>query len=538
MKSKTKVVFLYILISLAWIIGTDYILYTLEPDLYAFYQKVKGIVFVIATTIFIYYLMKKTERIHALQEEKEKVETLINSMSDFVNFKDGDGRWIQANDFGLKLYQLEGVPYQGKKDSELAPYTEHFQEALLYCEESDERTWEKGELTRDEEVLTLPNGETRTFDTVKTPLFRENGERKGLVVIGRDITKRVKAEKKLAESQLRYKALFEHNPELVYMVDLNGLIVDLNDQFEHVTGYNKDEAIGKSMISFIAEKDHERLYEKFQRVINERQSHQCHEITIPHRSGEIVIVNCASVPIIIDGELVGITGYANNITKMIETEEKLRTTEKLAVIGELAAGIAHEIRNPLTSLQGFVQLFQSESKTDNPLHRIMLDELERINLIASELLVLSRPQEIAFTETNVQTALHDIVRLLNTEANLYGSEILLHADVALFVNGDKNQLKQLFINIIKNATEAGATSIQVSLTKQDDRICIKVQDNGCGMDQARMDKLGEPFFSRKEKGTGLGLTISHKIVVAHEGTIQYESELGQGTTVFISFPSI
>ncbi|GAF17060.1 LOW QUALITY PROTEIN: sporulation kinase A [Bacillus sp. JCM 19046] len=538
MKSKTKVVVLYILISLVWIIGTDYLLYRLEPDLYSLYQKIKGIVFVIATTIFIYYLMKKMIASMPCKKKKKKWETLINSMSDFVNFKDGEGRWIQSNEFGLKLFQLEGVPYQGKKDSELASYSKHFQEALHYCEQSDEQTWQQGKLTRVEEVLTLPNGEKRTFDTIKTPLFRDNGERKGLVVIGRDITERIKAEKKLAESQLRYKALFEHNPELVYMVDLNGIIIDLNDQFENVTGYKKKKQLVKSMISFIAEKDHDRLYKKFHHVISERKSHQCNEITIPHRSGETVIVNCASVPIIIEGELVGITGYANNITKMIETEEKLRTTEKLAVIGELAAGIAHEIRNPLTSLQGFVQLFQSESKTDNPLHRIMLDELERINLIASELLVLSRPQEIAFTETNVQTALHDIVRLLNTEASLYGAKITLDAKEELFINGDKNQLKQLFINIIKNATEAGASSITVSLTKKFDLLWIEVKDDGCGMDQARIDKLGEPFFSRKEKGTGLGLTVSHKIIAAHEGTIQYKSKVGQGTTVIISFPAI
>ncbi|WP_078395030.1 PAS domain-containing sensor histidine kinase [Shouchella patagoniensis] len=536
MKSKKKVLLLYVGISVFWIVGTDIGLSSWEPELYTLFQKVKGIIFVAATGIFIYFLMRKSEKIQTLREEKEKVGTLINSMVDFVNFKDGEGRWIQANEFGLKLYQLEGVAYEGKKDSELAEYSKFYRDALLYCEKTDEETWQNGEMTRAEEVFTLPNGEEKIFDTIKTPLFRENGERKGLVVIGRDITERIKAEKKLAESELRYKALFEHNPELVYMIDLNGTIVDLNDQFEYVTGYKRNDAIGKPFISFIREEDHLRLHKKFSRVINERRAHQCNEVHVNHRTGKKVIVNCASVPIIIEDEIVGITGYANNITKMIETEEKLRTTEKLAVIGELAAGIAHEIRNPLTSLHGFVQLFQTESEKENPLHRIMLDELERINMIASELLVLSRPQEIAFSRTNVRSVLKDIVRLLNSEAHLHGSSIRLNTDEDLFVRGDANQLKQLFINIIKNATEAGATIIEVDSKPIDDYVCITVQDNGCGISSDRIEKLGEPFYSRKEKGTGLGLTISHKIVEAHLGKIHYDSKLDVGTTVFISIP--
>ncbi|WP_353626284.1 hypothetical protein [Bacillus sp. JCM 19041] len=99
MKSKKKVLLLYIVISVLWIVGTDQLLSSWEPELYTLFQKLKGIVFVAATGIFIYFLMTKSEKIQALQEEKEKVGTLINSMVDFVNFKDGEGRWIQANEF-------------------------------------------------------------------------------------------------------------------------------------------------------------------------------------------------------------------------------------------------------------------------------------------------------------------------------------------------------------------------------------------------------------------------------------------------------
>ncbi|WP_257006874.1 ATP-binding protein [Shouchella clausii] len=209
----------------------------------------------------------------------------------------------------------------------------------------------------------------------------------------------------------------------------------------------------------------------------------------------------------------------------------------MAVVGELAAGIAHEIRNPLTSLRGFVQLFQDESKENNPLHRIMLDELERINTIASELLVLSRPQEVAFQRCNLRQVLGDVVQLMGTNSQLNGATLSLQAEEGLSLECDPNQLKQLFINVVKNAAESGASAIVVRAFPSGTQICVAVEDNG-GISADRIERLGEPFYSQKERGTGLGLTISHKIVEAHHGAIQYKSELGTGTTVFIALPKV
>ncbi|WYQ43602.1 PAS domain S-box protein [Bacillus sp. FSL W7-1321] len=538
MKQRTKILLLYLFCSLVWVVGSDLVLLAFDQEVMPLFQGMKGIVFVLVSSVFIYLLISKTEKLQESEEEKEKIDTLINSMVDFVNFKDGEGRWIQTNDYGLKLYQLENVDYRGKKDSELAAYSKASREPLLYCEHTDNLTWERGETTRTEEVFPMKDGTKKTFDTIKTPIYDENGKRKGLVVIGRDITERKKAEKQLAESELRYKALFDHNPELVYRIDLHGNIVDLNDKFMQVTGYKQEDALGKSILTYVQPNDHERLRWKLEQVKLTRKAHQCNQVRINHRYGDRVIVNCASVPIIIDNELVGITGYATNITKIIETEEKLRTTEKLAVVGELAAGIAHEIRNPLTSLRGFVQLFQDESKENNPLHRIMLDELERINTIASELLVLSRPQEVAFQRCNLRQVLGDVVQLMGTNSQLNGATLSLQAEEGLSLECDPNQLKQLFINVVKNAAESGASAIVVRAFPSGTQICVAVEDNGCGISADRIERLGEPFYSQKERGTGLGLTISHKIVEAHHGAIQYKSELGTGTTVFIALPKV
>lgn len=335
-------------------------------------------------------------------------------MVDFVNFKDGDGRWIQANEFGLKLFQLEDVDYRGKKDSELAQYSKFYSKELIFCETSDEETWLSGTVTRCEEILPLPDGTFKTFDTVKVPLFHKDGSREGLVIIGRDVT------------------------------------------------------------------------------------------------------------------------------EAREMEERLRKTEKLSVVGELSASVAHEIRNPLTSLKGFVQLLQREDSKHQSYYQIMLDELNRINHIVSELLLLAKPQHIKFSKMSIQKVLNDVVSLLNVEASLYNVQIKENIpEEILFLECEPNQLKQLFINLIKNSIEATTSGGTITITVdqvENNQLSITIKDNGCGISKDRLERLGEPFYSSKEKGTGLGLTVSYKIVQSHRGTIQFDSEVDEGTTVQILFP--
>ncbi|MDF2857194.1 MAG: two-component sensor histidine kinase, partial [Neobacillus sp.] len=207
---------------------------------------------------------------------------------------------------------------------------------------------------------------------------------------------------------------------------------------------------------------------------------------------------------------------------------------------ELSASVAHEIRNPLTSLRGFVQLLQSEDPTHQYYYQIMLDELNRINHIVGELLLLAKPQHIKFSRMSIQKILNDVISLLNVEASLYNVQIKKNfPDESLLLECEPNQLKQLFINIIKNSIEAtqseGAITITVEPveTKQ---LSITIKDTGCGISKDRLGRMGEPFYSSKEKGTGLGLTVSYKIVQAHQGTIQFESEIDEGTTVQMLFP--
>ncbi|WP_026575312.1 PAS domain-containing sensor histidine kinase [Bacillus sp. UNC438CL73TsuS30] len=537
---KQKLVILYFVLSFIWIYGTNYLVeHYLPTHLIWIFERLKEIFYVIVTGGAIYFFIGKKEELNASKEDEKRLSTLINSMVDFVNFKDGEGRWIEANDFGLKLFQLENIDYRGKKDSELAAYSDYYADALRYCEVSDEETWKNGIVTRCEEVVPIPDGSSKTFDTIKVPLFNPDGSRQGLVIIGRDITEKKDMAKKLAESQQQYKSLFEYSPDIVYMMDLNGILSNLNPQFEIITGYKREEMIGKNVKSILPKRFRHHLKEFISTVVDD-STPIIYELNILHADGHSITLQTTSLPIVINGEITGVIGYGRDVTGLRQTEERLRRTEKLSVVGELSASVAHEIRNPLTSLKGFVQLLQVEDQRHQFYYQIMLDELDRINHIVGELLLLAKPQVLKYTTADIQKIMFDVISLLNTEASLYNVQIesTFPAKETL-MECEPNQLKQLFINVIKNAIEASQNggTILVSIERiEQEQITIKVKDNGCGITKERLAKIGEPFYSSKEKGTGLGLTVSFKIVQSHKGTITFESQKNEGTLVTIVLP--
>lgn len=535
---KKKLLFLYIAGGMIWIFGTNFLLdFAPAPFVYEV-ERFKEIFYVAISGWFFYFYISKAEELNASKQDEKRLSTLINAMVDFVNFKDGEGRWIEANEFGLKLFQLENVDYRGKKDSELAKYTDFYGDALRYCEISDEETWQHGKVTSMEEIIPQPDGTNKTFDTIKVPLFNNDGSRKGLVIIGRDITERKQMENLLQESRQQYKSLFEYNPDIVTMLDLNGNITNVNPQCKIITGYDASEFIGKNIKGLLPNLK-KFILETIQKVIFDKKP-ELFELEIVHKLGHNITLHCTALPIIVNGEISGIICYGRDVTQLKMTEERLRRTEKLSVVGELSASVAHEIRNPLTSLKGFVQLLQMEDEKHQLYYKIMTDELNRINHIVGELLLLAKPQRINFTKANVQQILSDIVSLLQTEASMYNVDMNFSStEEELWIECEPNQLKQLFVNVIKNALEASTNGGKVSISLEngtDENVWITVNDDGCGISKERLEKIGEPFYSSKEKGTGLGLTVSYKIVQAHNGKITFKSELNHGTAVNIKLP--
>lgn len=537
---KKQYVLIFLILSIVWIFGTNLLLTEYAPSEFVnVIEHTKEVLYVLLAGWFFYYFISKMEELTAAKEEEQRLSTLINSMVDFVNFKDGEGRWIQANDFGLKLFDIENVDYRGKKDSELAEYSRYFSDALRYCEISDEEAWKAGGIIRVEEVLPQPDGTVKTFDTIKVPLFNDDGSRQGLVIIGRDITERKNVETLLEESRQQYRSLFEYSPDIVSMLDLNETITNLNPQFEKITGYSRDEYIGKKLADLIPDSHRQNVVEKVATVV-ENHTPQMFELEVLHKNGKPLIFQNTSLPIIVNDQIAGIILNSRDISELRQTEERLRRTDKLSVVGELAASVAHEIRNPLTSLKGLVQLLQMEDEKHKLYYQIMIDELNRINHIVSELLLLAKPQQIKYTEADIQIILHDVISLLKTEASLHNIQIEfgVHSHPVM-IECEPNQLKQLFINILKNAIEASSSGDVVNITLQsfENNVSVEVKDQGVGISKELLERIGEPFYSSKEKGTGLGMTVSFKIVQSHYGTIKFRSEPEKGTDVIVQLPT-
>ncbi len=246
-----------------------------------------------------------------------------------------------------------------------------------------------------------------------------------------------------------------------------------------------------------------------------------------------------------EGELIG---TVQDVTEQKEAERMVRQAEKLSAVGQLAAGVAHEIRNPLTTLRGFLQLLEQcvrDSEANDQADRelrylgIMKSELTRIELIVNELLVFAKPQAIRFTEASVADLLQDVVTLLNPQAIVKNVTIEFIAEPTLDrIECDVNQLKQLFVNLIKNAIEAMPSGGVVTIGETCDggHVTVFVEDDGDGVSPEALPRLTEPFFSTKENGTGLGLMICRRIVEAHFGHMNIESQVGVGTRIHVSLP--
>lgn len=260
------------------------------------------------------------------------------------------------------------------------------------------------------------------------------------------------------------------------------------------------------------------------------------------KDGSRIEVSVSTAPIRDnEGEITGFISISRDITGRKRMEEVLRRSEKLTTVGQLAAGVAHEIRNPLTTLRGFIQL-QQQTKKLNPRHiDLMLSELDRINLIVGEFLILAKPQAVNFQQKDIRFIMGDVISLLDSQAHMHGIEFNIEAEGTSIVHCGENQLKQVFINILKNGMEAmpdgGTIHITISKTP-DEQIRIQIIDQGIGIPEEIMHKLGEPFFTNKETGTGLGLMVCQRLIQAHKGTMEIESEKGKGTTVTILLPEV
>jgi diguanylate cyclase (GGDEF)-like protein/PAS domain S-box-containing protein len=328
--------------------------------------------------------------------------------------------------------------------------------------------------------------------------------------------------------------LIEHNPDPICTFDRKGKLVAVNPATIKLLGYSAEEMTKRQFVSMIHPQDRLKALTNFQETMKGASNH--FELKMVHKEGHTVIVDVTNIPIIADHQIVGIYGVAKDVTDRKKAEELLRNSDRLAVTGQLAAGLAHEIRNPLTALKGFVQLLQSSRIENKAYYPVMLTELERINFIVNEFLLLSKPRPASFREADIRTVIDHVVTLLETQAILNKVQIVTEQVKDMPpIRCDENQMKQVFVNLLKNAIEAmpDGGEVTVRTEKSDHALTVHITDQGGGIPEELTPRIGQPFFTTKENGTGLGIMICRNIMENHGGKLSIASAAGSGTTVEI-----
>jgi PAS domain S-box-containing protein len=500
----------------------------------------------------------------ALKENEEKLLTLINSSPDIICFKDAENRWIQANDSILELYQLQNVDYFNKTEDELAAFTsEIFKEAFDNCSVTDEIAWANETGTRTEEIIPDINGSLHVYDIIKRPLFYADNKRKGLVVYGRDITERKKAEEALRKSEANIRSLIENADSSIWSIDNQFKLIDANAHFYQnmKIGTGVSLSIGDNVIDILPEELKSDWLKYYQRAL-ERESFTIQATTIPPL--EIQMMSYSFNPIITsDNTLLGITIFGHNITALKKAQEEisllntnlelrvqLRTRQLEQANKELEAfsySVSHDLRAPLRGIDGWsLALLEDYYDQLDETGRVFLDrvrsEAQRMGHLIDDLLKLSRVSrfEMKQVDVNLSELAHTITnRLIETNAE-HKFDIRIEQD--LIAVCDSAMLEIVLTNLFDNACKfSGLESesvIEFGKLEADEMTIFYIRDNGVGFDMENARNLFGAFQRMHKQnefqGSGIGLATVQRIIHRHGGRIWAESRAGEGAVFYFT----
>ncbi|MBN3553823.1 PAS domain S-box protein [Fictibacillus nanhaiensis] len=507
---------------------TRQIMFTLTPIIVL--NKVLG-VFGIAKDV-----TAKREAEKELRETKDLLESVIYHSSDAISV-------VHLTDFSVKVNPAFEFIY-GWTEDDLANMTSHILPVVPEDKvaESDRLMTivKHGGYVKGVETIRLTkSGKRLNVSLSLSPIYGENGEVVALSAISRDITDKKLKEKALKESEEKYRIIAENTTDLVGVVDLEGNVKYVSPSNRLLLGFDPSLYDGKKIQGFFHSDDRAKVRMAMNEMV-QTQKPVKFEVRCKHAHGHWVTLEANATPIANDSDQPdSFVVVARDLTERKKTEEMLRKSDKLSVLGQLAAGVAHEIRNPLTSIRGFLQLLQSRASENEDYYEIMLSEIDRINSIVGEFMLLAKPQAMNFVQTDLRQLLRHVISILDTQAILTNVQIYFESEPDLpEIWCVDNQIKQVFVNMLKNAIEAMPTggSVHIHLKKEGGYVVASFIDHGCGISEERLPTLGEPFYTTKEKGTGLGLMICYKIVENHHGKILINSKIDQGTTFSILLP--
>ncbi len=348
----------------------------------------------------------------------------------------------------------------------------------------------------------------------------------------------------LKTSEEKYRTLIEAMNEGLWKVDRKGVTIFVNSKMEEMLGRDSKEIAGKKIFDFFDKENRKRLRDVMKR--SARRESSISEIDLKRKDGKNVPLLASIAPVKDEkGKAIGTFAVFTNMTELKKLEKQLMRSEKLATIGELAAGIAHEINNPMWNMMLYAKLLKEEILKKQPKIEdveVIIEQVEIASKIVKDLLEFAREYEPSITVVSINEMLNKAIAPI--EIQLANENIEIERDLDPTnpkIKADGYRLQQVVLNIITNAYQAmtNGGKLHLSTAKKDGKVEITISDTGCGIPKRYIDKLFDPFFTTKEvgEGTGLGLSVSYGIVKAHGGEIEVKSKVGVGSDFKIVLPA-
>ncbi len=487
-----------------------------------------------------------------LKDSEEKLRTLFERVRHGLFISSKEGKFLDCNQALLEM-----LDYPTKEEFLNIDIAQD-----LYVNPEDRKTFqeriERDGYVKDMEVeFKKKNGEKITVLLTGHSIKNEKGEIIGYQGINLDISERKRIENELREANEFFMNLIESSVDGIIAADMKGNIFIFNKGAEALTRYTAEEVIGKAPIAEIYP---EGVAKEVMKKLRSLEYGGVGKLTptqfnVLNKAGEEIPIQL-SATLIYDGmgKEVASVGIFTDLRPRLMMEKKLQEThvqlissEKMASLGKLAAGIAHEINNPLGGILIYSSLMIEDLKEEDPkrgdLARIV-QEAGRCKEIVKSLLEFARQTEPKMEPTDINRAITDGLFFLENQALFHNIRIIKKLDPFLpFVKGNAGQLKQVFMNIIVNAAEAihgsGTLTITTSPAPNRKSVLVEFTDTGEGIPEENLTRIFDPFFTTKDvgKGTGLGLATSYGIVEEHGGKIRVKSKVGEGTTFTIELPT-
>lgn len=482
-----------------------------------------------------------------LEMSSERYREIVEASLDGIYQVDAAGKFIYVNQsfaamLGYKAEDLSGRHVAVLLSGEVLPRLMTMVKAAL-----------SGEKVLDEIPVKHKDGHEIVVSFHATPLFAD-GEIIGLTGVMRDVTEHKKAEQALRESEAHYSALVRSLTDAVFKIR-DGTITWCNERVEAVYGYTRNDLVGRKVSSLFPEDINRREFLGEVSTTIMGQGFFRGTGNVKKKDGSIAYVEYA-ISLIPQSDPVELVALGHDITARKHAEEEKRKLEeqlslagRLAAVGELAAGIAHELNNPLAAIQGFAELLTTNGSLDDTGKKGILTiyrEAHRAATITGNLLSFARGHHTSKSLVPINEALRETLDFRAHQLKVNNIELVteLQPDLPQTM-ADFQQMKEVFINIINNAEQAmleahGRGRLLVRTNIEGTTIKIVFIDDGPGISEENLEKIFDPFFTTKEvgKGTGLGLSICYGLIQAHGGRIYATSKLGQGATFVVEIPII